>query len=75
MGETGSAKKNDLKTFMIEFLMGSVSAAICKTIAAHIQLSHFRRWLAAEEYITALWKDNATNVLRYFPTQALNFSY
>jgi solute carrier family 25 (adenine nucleotide translocator) protein 4/5/6/31 len=28
-----------------------------------------------EEGIKALWKGNATNVLRYFPTQALNFAF
>ncbi len=28
-----------------------------------------------EEGVTALWKGNFTNVLRYFPTQALNFAF
>lgn len=28
-----------------------------------------------EEGTTALWKGNAANVLRYFPTQALNFAF
>ncbi|CAM5998914.1 unnamed protein product [Sphagnum balticum] len=28
----------------------------------------------SEEGVKALWKGNLTNVLRYFPTQALNFS-
>lgn len=28
-----------------------------------------------EEGVKALWKGNGTNVLRYFPTQALNFSF
>lgn len=35
-------KKNDLKTFMIEFLMGGVSAAVSKTIAAPIELIKLR---------------------------------
>jgi len=28
-----------------------------------------------EEGVKALWKGNGTNVLRYFPTQALNFAF
>ena len=31
--------------------------------------------VASEEGVKALWKGNGTNVLRYFPTQALNFSF
>ena len=29
----------------------------------------------SEEGVKALWKGNGTNVLRYFPTQALNFAF
>ena len=98
MAETGSGKQNDLKTFMIEFLMGGVSAAVSKTLAAPIELIKLRLQnmdamlkngaltepytgimnvasrVTAEEGVAALWKGNGTNVLRYFPTQALNFS-
>ena len=93
------AKKNDVKTFLIEFLMGGVSAAVSKTIAAPIELIKLRlqnmdamlksgalstpytgivdvaKRVVAEEGVKALWKGNGTNVLRYFPTQALNFSF
>jgi len=31
--------------------------------------------IVAEEGVNALWKGNFTNVLRYFPTQALNFAF
>lgn len=31
--------------------------------------------VASEEGFKALWKGNGTNVLRYFPTQALNFAF
>lgn len=31
--------------------------------------------VVAEEGFFALWKGNFTNVLRYFPTQALNFAF
>lgn len=92
-------KKNDFKTFMIDFLMGGVSAGISKTLAAPIELVKLRLQnmdamlksgsltepytgimncatrVTSEEGVKALWKGNGTNVLRYFPTQALNFSF
>lgn len=92
-------KKNDFSTFMIEFLMGGVSAAVSKTCAAPIELIKLRlqnmdamlksgaltepytgigncaKRVMAEEGVKALWKGNGTNVLRYFPTQALNFAF
>lgn len=86
-------------TFIIDFLMGGVSAAISKTAAAPIErvklliqnqdemlkqgrLSHkyngivdcFRR-TAADEGIISFWRGNTANVIRYFPTQALNFAF
>jgi solute carrier family 25 (adenine nucleotide translocator) protein 4/5/6/31 len=97
MGE--GKKKNDFSTFAIEFLMGGVSAAVSKTIAAPIELIKLRLQnmdamlksgslttpytgisncasrVASEEGVKALWKGNGTNVLRYFPTQALNFAF
>ena len=93
------AKKNDFKTFAMEFMMGGVSAAISKTLAAPIELIKLRLQnmdamlkagsitepytgigncagrVVKEEGVTALWKGNGTNVLRYFPTQALNFAF
>lgn len=85
--------------FLIDFLMGGVSAAVAKTAAAPIErvklliqnqdemikqgrLSHkyggiidcFKR-TAAEEGIVAFWRGNTANVIRYFPTQALNFAF
>lgn len=91
-------KKNDATTFAIEFLMGGVSAAVSKTLAAPIELVKLRlqnmdamikagsldhpytgiadctKRVVKDEGVKALWKGNGTNVLRYFPTQALNFS-
>ena len=96
---SGVEKKNDAKTFIIEFFMGGVSAAVSKTLAAPIELVKLRLQnmdamlkagslekpytgivncatrVASEEGVKALWKGNGTNVLRYFPTQALNFSF
>merc|ERR1712108_115123 len=43
--------------FVIDFLMGGVSAAVSKTGVA------------------SLWRGNTANVIRYFPTQALNFAF
>lgn len=34
----------------------------------------FRR-TTADEGVTSLWRGNTANVIRYFPTQALNFAF
>ncbi|KAE9617311.1 hypothetical protein Lal_00034232 [Lupinus albus] len=85
--------------FVIDFLMGGVSAAVSKTAAAPIEriklliqnqdemiksgrLSEpykgigdcFKR-TTADEGVVALWRGNTANVIRYFPTQALNFAF
>lgn len=91
-------KKNDIGTFLLDFMMGGVSAAVSKTCASPIEVIKLRlqnvdamlkagtlekpyagiadccRTIVHDEGVKALWKGNATNVLRYFPTQALNFS-
>jgi len=88
-----------MTNFMIDFLMGGVSAAVSKTAAAPIErvklliqnqdemlktgrLSEpykgitecFQR-VIREEGTASLWRGNLANVLRYFPTQALNFAF
>ncbi|KAK6531296.1 hypothetical protein TWF281_008111 [Arthrobotrys megalospora] len=85
--------------FMVDFLMGGVSAAVSKTAAAPIErikllvqnqdemiksgrldrrytgiIDCFRR-TTADEGVVALWRGNTANVIRYFPTQALNFAF
>ena len=91
-------KKNDIGTFLLDFLMGGVSAAVSKTCASPIEVIKLRlqnvdamikagtlekpyagigdcaSTIVKSEGVKALWKGNGTNVLRYFPTQALNFS-
>ncbi|KAI8005774.1 hypothetical protein LOK49_LG07G02142 [Camellia lanceoleosa] len=87
------------RSFMIDFLMGGVSGAVSKTVAAPIErvklliqnqdemikagrLSEpykgisdcFARTIK-DEGILSLWRSNTTNVIRYFPTQALNFAF
>ncbi|TAQ90367.1 hypothetical protein B7494_g1328 [Chlorociboria aeruginascens] len=85
--------------FVIDFLMGGVSAAVSKTAAAPIErvklliqnqdemlksgrldrkfdgiMDCFRRTVA-NEGVVSLWRGNTANVIRYFPTQALNFAF
>ncbi|KAL4069656.1 DEAD-box family helicase [Scleroderma yunnanense] len=85
--------------FMIDFLMGGVSAAVAKTSAAPIErikllvqnqdemikqgrlatpykgiTDAFSRTYR-EEGLVSLWRGNTANVIRYFPTQALNFAF
>ncbi|KAK4225804.1 ADP,ATP carrier protein [Podospora fimiseda] len=85
--------------FVVDFLMGGVSAAVSKTAAAPIErikllvqnqdemikagrldrryngiVDCFKR-TTADEGVMALWRGNTANVIRYFPTQALNFAF
>ncbi|KAI4333144.1 hypothetical protein L6164_017985 [Bauhinia variegata] len=85
--------------FIVDFLMGGVSAAVSKTAAAPIErvklliqnqdemikagrLSEpykgigdcFTRTIKDEGF-GSLWRGNTANVIRYFPTQALNFAF
>jgi len=85
--------------FLIDFMMGGVSAAVSKTAAAPIERIKlliqnqdemmkagrldrkyagigdcFKRTIA-DEGTVALWRGNTANVIRYFPTQALNFAF
>jgi len=86
--------------FMLDFMMGGISAAVAKTLVApiervkillQIQDAHKKVESGAhkkytgigdcftrvfkEEGITAFWRGNLANVIRYFPTQALNFAF
>lgn len=94
----GKAKKG-VTGFLVDFMMGGVSAAVSKTAAAPIErvklliqnqdemlkagrLSEpykgigecFSRTIR-DEGVVALWRGNTANVIRYFPTQALNFAF
>ncbi|RHZ76459.1 hypothetical protein Glove_197g83 [Diversispora epigaea] len=87
------------KNFLVDFLMGGVSAAVSKTAAAPIErvklliqnqdemikagrlskpyagiVDCFTRTVR-EERVLSLWRGNTANVIRYFPTQALNFAF
>ncbi|TKV98452.1 hypothetical protein SEVIR_9G560800v4 [Setaria viridis] len=92
-------KEKSFSGFMVDFLMGGVSAAVSKTAAAPIErvklliqnqdemiksgrLSEpykgigdcFARTMK-DEGVISLWRGNTANVIRYFPTQALNFAF
>jgi len=100
-GEVDQAKKSfmGMPGFVVDFLMGGVSAAVSKTAAAPIErvklliqnqdemlkagrldrryngiIDCFKR-TAGNEGVVALWRGNTANVIRYFPTQALNFAF
>ena len=86
------------KSFIADFLMGGVSAAVSKTIVAPIERVKlllqvqdasttikpedryngigdcFQR-VVKEQGFASLWRGNLANVVRYFPTQALNFAF
>ena len=86
------------KSFIVDFMMGGVSAAVSKTIVAPIERVKlllqvqdasstikpedryngigdcFTR-VVKEQGVASLWRGNLANVIRYFPTQALNFSF
>ncbi|KAK4438670.1 ADP,ATP carrier protein 3, mitochondrial [Sesamum alatum] len=92
-------KEKGFSGFMVDFLMGGVSAAVSKTAAAPIervklliqnQDEMIRAGRLSEPYkgisdcfartikdegVLSLWRGNTANVIRYFPTQALNFAF
>jgi len=93
------APTNAVLHFTVDFLMGGVSAAVSKTVAAPIErvklllqnqdemiksgrlktryngiTDCFVR-VVREEGVLSLWRSNTANVIRYFPTQALNFAF
>lgn len=84
-------------SFLTDFLIGGVSAAVSKTLVAPIervklllQVQDANRNIAVEnryngigdcfqrvvkeQGAASLWRGNLANVVRYFPTQALNFA-
>jgi len=99
MSSQGDKSFMGMPGFMVDFLMGGVSAAVSKTAAAPIERVKlliqnqdemlksgrldrkydgisdcFRRTSQAEGFLS-LWRGNTANVIRYFPTQALNFAF
>jgi len=99
MGDHKVKGGSQLNAFLVDFMMGGVSAAVAKTSAAPIERVKlliqnqdemiksgrlkepykgikdcFSR-VMKEEGVVALWRGNLANVIRYFPTQALNFAF
>jgi len=95
----GKIEKGGPLSFVIDFTMGGVSAAVSKTAAAPIErvklliqnqdemlksgrlatpykgISDCFVRVVREEGFVSLWRGNLANVIRYFPTQALNFAF
>ncbi|RKO96787.1 hypothetical protein CXG81DRAFT_28109 [Caulochytrium protostelioides] len=91
--------KSSSTSFLVDFMMGGVSAAVSKTVAAPIEriklliqnqdemiksgrlaspykgIVDCTKRVVAEEGTASLWRGNMANVIRYFPTQALNFAF
>jgi solute carrier family 25 (adenine nucleotide translocator) protein 4/5/6/31 len=88
--------KPQQSTFLLDFALGGVSAAISKTAVAPIErvklllqtqdanakltkkytgIVDCLTRVPKEEGISAFWRGNLANVIRYFPTQALNFAF
>merc|ERR1711988_135383 len=100
-GEGDQTKKSfmGMPGFVVDFLMGGVSAAVSKSAAAPIErvklliqnqdemiragrldrkydgIGECFKRTVADEGMVSLWRGNTANVLRYFPTQALNFAF
>lgn len=97
-GGGGGGGGGDLKSFLIDFMMGGVSAAVAKTAVAPIervklllqvqevskQIPQDQRYkgivdcfvrIPKEQGVGSFWRGNLANVIRYFPTQALNFAF
>jgi len=95
MGEGSEVKTGN---FMLDFVLGGVSAAISKTAVAPIEIIKLllqtqdanakitsdKKYkgimdclvrVPKEEGVSAFWRGNLANVIRYFPTQALNFAF
>jgi len=85
-----SGKPSWWKQFTADLTTGGVAAAISKTLNAPFERVKLIRqtnvgkykgvWdclyqLPKQEGPLAYWRGNGTNVLRYFPTQALNFAF
>jgi len=85
-------------TFLLDFTLGGVSAAVSKTAVAPIERVKLLLQVQAsnpqikpedrfkgigdcfvrvtkEQGFVSLWRGNLANVIRYFPTQALNFAF
>ncbi len=76
---------------MIEdFLLGGIAAAIGKTATAPIERAKILITIATPPYkgifdvfvrapreqgLTSLWRGNMANIIRYLPSQALNFMF
>merc|ERR1712096_69928 len=69
----------NVKSFAQDLAAGGTAAAISKTLVAPIErvklLLQVQAASKALEGFMSFWRGNMANVIRYFPTQALNFAF
>ena len=98
MSAPAAAPAKRQKSFMSDFMIGGISAAVSKTLVAPIErvklllqvqdasqtIAKENRYngigdcfsrVIKEQGFGSLWRGNMANVVRYFPTQALNFAF
>lgn len=90
------ADKKKTTNFAEDFMLGGISAAVSKTVAAPIErvklllqnqgdakgiekpykgIMDCMVRVPREQGVASFWRGNMANVIRYFPTQALNFMF
>lgn len=81
---------SDPMTFLTDLVLGGASGCFAKTLCAPLERTKIvlqtnsagtglgmlgtGRGIVADQGVRALWRGNATNCARYFPTQAINFA-
>merc|ERR1719421_1784654 len=74
-----SKKGGKVKLNMVEnFFLAGIAAAVSKSVAADQQykgIMDIVRRVPQEQGVMSFWRGNLANVIRYFPTQALNFAF
>lgn len=81
---------SDPMTFATDLLLGGASGCLAKTLCAPLERTKIvlqtnragagagmlstGKSIMADQGVAGLWRGNATNCARYFPTQAINFA-
>ncbi|GMR56808.1 hypothetical protein PMAYCL1PPCAC_27003, partial [Pristionchus mayeri] len=76
----------DSRKFFLDLATGGTAAAVSKTAVQDVSatIAADKRYkgivdvlvrVPKEQGVAALWRGNLANVIRYFPTQALNFAF
>ncbi|KAI9168527.1 hypothetical protein H9P43_007900 [Blastocladiella emersonii ATCC 22665] len=83
--QTNMSTSDQVKSFLIDLAAGGTAGGISKTTQdSNAQLAADKRYkgivdafrrIPAEQGFASFWRGNMANVVRYFPTQALNFAF